>query len=386
MNELPSARAIADWLTGIECRALGAEDLLARLVERLARAGVPLWRVVTSLPTKHPEVFVRDLRWTAERGCTVELQPHALLVSDRYADSPVDLLRRGVESSIRRRLRGPDADHGFPVCRELAAMGGTDYLACAVRFGDGQQSFVSWATRAESGFADRDVALLTGLTDLLALRFELESARFTTRSLLEVYLGHNAASRVLAGAFRRGEGETIRAAIWFCDMRGFTTLSDRAPAAEVVATLDRFFERVATPIRAHRGEILKLIGDAVLAIFSGDNPPEVCQRALDAARGSLDGVDELNRERGTSIGLGVALHWGDVMYGNIGAHDRLDFTAIGAAVNEVCRVEALCKTLAPLLATESFVTAHGGACFEPLGEHPLRGVSVPPALFTVRQV
>jgi adenylate cyclase len=273
------------------------------------------------------------------------------------------------------------------VCYALAEQGGTDYVVWRLDLGDCEIGYISWASRREGGFRDEDLAVLEALNPPFALRLELEAANYTMRSLLDVYLGQNAAARVLAGSFKRGAGESIRAVIWFCDMRGFTSLADRMPAADVVETLDRFFEAVAGPIASYGGEILKFIGDAALAIFPVEHhrTQEVCENAIAAATAAVSLVDELNETRAPEapIGFGIALHLGDVMYGNIGAQNRLDFTVIGAAVNEVCRVEALSKSLdAPLLMTRVFVDAWGGRSVS-AGTHTLRGVAEPQELFTL---
>jgi adenylate cyclase len=202
----------------------------------------------------------------------------------------------------------------------------------------------------------------------------------SARRLLDVYLGQNAAERVLSGGFRRGSGQLLTAAIWYCDLRGFTSLSDRLPTREVVPLLDRYFETVAGPVVARGGEILKFIGDAVLAVFptGPEGPRSACERALAAAEESLRVVADLR-----PLSIGVGLHLGEVMYGNIGARERLDFTVIGAAVNEVCRVESLCKELSvPLLMTGRFAEqlAHQGCV--PLGLHALKGVAEPQPVFT----
>jgi adenylate cyclase len=201
-----------------------------------------------------------------------------------------------------------------------------------------------------------------------------------------VYLGDNAAARVSEGAFVRGTGVPIEAALWFCDMRGFTALADRRPAADVVRVLDRFFEAVAGSIAPHGGEVLKFIGDAVLAIFpvGDDGPRGACVRALAAAHEAVAGVASLAAEPDMpELGLGVALHLGEAMYGNIGASGRLDFTVIGAAVNEVCRVESLCRSLGPILLTKDFAE-HCHDEVVPRGVHALKGVSTPRELFAPR--
>jgi adenylate cyclase len=359
------------------------DEIVTGLVERLAARGVDLFRLATSLPTKHPEVFVRFFGWSAGGGRVTWTRARDLLTSPFYLDSPVAALRGG-EEKIRRRLAGEGASLDYPICRDLADQGATDYVVLALDLGRGARTYISFATARAGGFRDDEIALFERLAPGLELVMAAEAAHFALRSLLDVYLGPNAAARVLAGAFERGRGERIRAAIWFCDMRGFTSLADRAPPEEVVATLDRFFEALGEPITSRGGEILKFIGDAVLAIFpAGDDPRSACRRALDAALDARAAVERL-ADSGPRIELGIALHLGEVMYGNIGARERLDFTVIGAAVNEVCRVESLCKTLGePVLLTAAFARAADDPRARSLGWHPLRGVSEPAELFAL---
>jgi adenylate cyclase len=231
--------------------------------------------------------------------------------------------------------------------------------------------------------SDADIALLEAIRPTFALYLRVHSAELATDHLLRVYLGQNAAQRVLDGAFVRGSGERIDAAIWFCDLRGFTAFSDRTPLEDVVCTLDRYFESVATPVVEEGGEVLKFIGDAMLAVFPVDgDPKQACAAALRAARRALDTTPEVLRSEGLSFG--IALHLGSVMYGNLGAAERLDFTVIGPAVNEASRVEGLCKTLGePLLVTARFAEHTVPGQLRPLGAHALRGVREPQELFTL---
>lgn len=262
-----------------------------------------------------------------------------------------------------------------------------DYLAFAVVFGDGTRSFVSFATE-EPAFSPVAVEALEGCLPALALRLELAGARLALCSLLEVYLGNNAAARVLGGAFRRGGGESIRAAIWFCDMRDFTHFAESHRPEEVVGELDRLFEAVTTPITSRGGEILKFVGDAVLAVFpTGEDAADACGRARAAAEEALVRVAALPPREGASgpPRIGIALHLGDVFYGNIGAGNRLDFTVIGAAVNETCRVEGLTKPLeTPLLMTAAFATKLPATDLTSLGCHALKGVTAPSEVFAIR--
>jgi len=360
------------------------EELLAGLAAQLDAAGIAVARSSISLPTLHPELYVRNVTWTLGAGCVALDRDAAILLTPFYLDSPPARIHAGADE-IRCRLEGDAPDLRFSVCRDLREAGYTDYVAIVVPFRDGRRTFVSWATRRAGGLGDDEIARLRSLIPALSLRLELASADHAMRSLLDVYLGHNAARRVLAGAFHRGSGETIRAAIWSCDLRGFTSMADRLPAPEVVATLDRYFETVCAPIAEGGGEVLKFIGDAVLAIFpaAGDEPA-ACRRALAAAKGAIDGIRRWNDAHEPPLGVGVALHLGDVTYGNIGAQRRLDFTVIGAAVNEVCRVEPLCKELGRwLLVTDAFAARIACPDLVALGTHALRGVAEPRAIFGV---
>jgi adenylate cyclase len=311
-----------------------------------------------------------------------------MLKTDMYVGSPAEELRAGTDR-IRCRLDGDDADR-YAVTRELRDGGMTDYLALALRFADGGRTWASWTTDAPGGFSEVHTARIESLAPLLAIQIELRSADHILRSLLEVYLGRNAATRVLAGRFRRGTGELSRCAIAFSDMRGFTSFADRRSPHEVVEMLDSFFEAVAGPIQEGGGEILKFIGDAVLAVFpiEGDDPADACRRAFAAAKSALEGVVELNRRRPSPLDLGLALHLGEVMYGNIGSRERLDFTVIGAAVNEASRIESLCKEVgSSLLLSRAFVEGLGAPeLVASAGSFTLKGVGRAIEVFTVRSL
>ncbi|MBZ5712389.1 adenylate/guanylate cyclase domain-containing protein [Nannocystis pusilla] len=376
--------ALSRWILTVPAADVGA--FLDALARRAQQFGLPLWRMSTGLATMHPEVGVLSVFWTADAGPTVRHNPRSALTTPFFLSSPMHaLMERGVDE-IRCRLSGPDAQLEYPICRELAEQGGTAYLAWALTFSDGRRTGLTLATRAPDGFADEPLAQLRACLPALAVRLELFQAQFATRSLLQVYLGDNAARRVLSGEFLRGSGTSIRAAIWICDLRGFTGLSDRRPPVEVVAALDAYFERVVEPIAAAGGEVLKFIGDAVLAIFpSAGDEADACRRALTAARGAVAGLAKWNAGRPDPLAMGVALHVGDVFYGNIGGPDRLDFTVIGGPVNEVCRLEPLCKTLdAVILMTAAFRARVDGDDLVDLGEHTLRGVGTPTRVFGVR--
>ncbi|HYV47029.1 MAG TPA: adenylate/guanylate cyclase domain-containing protein [Myxococcaceae bacterium] len=363
-------------------------SLMQGLVDRLHAAGVPLWRCSFSLMTKHPELVWHTVQWHEGKGVTFIDRRRQTLDVPYYTASPMPLIRKGAPP-IRVRLDGGDLR--FPICEDLKAQGGTDYMVQGLPHSNGEIGYVSWATRAPGGFTDDALAALIALTPHLAQRIELEAAYHATRALMEVYLGCNAGQRVVQGAFQRGTGELIDAAIWFCDLRDFTALSDRLPPQQVVKTLDEYFDRVAGAVMKGGGEVLKFIGDAILAIFpvAGD-AGAACRSALQAAEDALGALSGLNAERqqrgDAPLAIGVALHVGALMYGNIGARDRLDFTVISSAVNEACRLEALCKPLrTPLTMSEAFVSAARPEDSADLGPHALKGVAAPLRVFTLRR-
>ena len=215
------------------------------------------------------------------------------------------------------------------------------------------------------------------------------NARATLAALLEAYLGRRGAAQVLAGRSRRETGETIRAVLLVADLRGFTELSESVAAQAIVGTLDAWFDRIAGAVHAFGGEVLKFIGDGVLAIFPiGERPASVaCDAALSAVRAALAGMAHLNEARDRkglpSLDFGLALHLGEMLWGNVGTADRLDFTAIGPAVNLVSRLEALCRPLGRTVLVTGAVAAETTMPLVPLGEHTLRGIAAPCAVFTL---
>ncbi|HEX3773834.1 MAG TPA: adenylate/guanylate cyclase domain-containing protein [Polyangiaceae bacterium] len=356
------------------------------LASRLIAAGVPVWRLRYALLTMHPEVLWRSVFWRADEGASMIDQAHQRLGDAFYMSSPVAAVRESLEPL---RVRLETGESPYPLCVELREQGGTDFLAQPLPFTNGEIGYVTFVTQVPGGFSDEALELLEALRPSLARRIELESAYYATRALLEVYLGKNAARRVLAGQFQRGGGEPIDAAIWFSDMRGFTQMSDRVEPKRVIEILDRYFDGVAGAISDQGGEVLKFVGDAVLAIFPFESDARgACQRALAAAEQAFAALARVNErlaaEGDGPIDAGIALHCGRVMYGNIGARDRLDFTVISAAVNEASRLESLCKPLGVRIAlSAAFVeTAEAQGAID-LGEQALRGVRAPVRVFTL---
>jgi adenylate cyclase len=246
------------------------------------------------------------------------------------------------------------------------------------------------ATNRPDGFHDDEIALFNALVPALAFNLEIQTLRRTARTLLDTYVGRQAGARVLDGQIRRGMGETIRAVIWLCDLRGFTSLSERLGRDLLIELLNQYFGPMCDAVESAGGEVLKFIGDAMLAIFpAGDAPAAACDRALAAAASARAALAETNNKRAAAglpvIAYGLALHLGEVMYGNIGGETRLDFTVIGPAVNLTARIESLCGELRrQLLLSADFVSAAGIAA-EEVGEFALDGVGAPQRVFALRE-
>lgn len=361
--------------------------LIREVAEALRALDVPVERCMVGLQVLHPQV--RVVSWSWRRGLeeVVEREfDYSLEEQPIYLKSPIVELRQGTPL-IRRRLVGPDAKLDYPVLHDLVAEGFTDYVAMSFRVEEGPGNAVTWATQAPGGFTPSHISALQTLLPVLSLLLEVHAQRRISRALLGTYLGQDAGRRVLSGQVRRGDGERIRAVIWCSDMRDFTLLSDTLPGPALLTMLNTCFERQVWAIHRNGGEVLKFIGDATLAVFPIDEAgaASACRRALDAARAVLARIAAWSCEEAGPISIGVALHAGHVLYGNIGGRERLDFTVIGASVNELCRVESMCKVLGePLLMTAAFATALEDPDVVSLGRFELKGVAQAQEILTTR--
>lgn len=382
-----------DWLARESRNERFLEDLVARTCERLLEDGIPLARSTLQLRTLHPQFFGARLLWRPGMArAEVTLFEHSTTAEPAYAHSPVRALFEGAEA-IRQRLDlSTPAPSEYAVYAELRAEGMSDYLAMPMLFSDGTRHAVTWATRRAGGFTRAHIDALSELLPMLAMAAEIRLTRRIARTLLDTYVGRHAGARILAGEIRRGSGATVRAAIWQCDLRGFTSFAERFPRDVVLESLNRFFETIAAPLENHGGEILKFIGDGILGIFPLEEQA-ACQRALRAAMEARDLMRALNTERQRDglepLRFGLSLHVGDVMYGNIGTASRLDFTVIGPAVNLAARLQQLTKELGrEVLLSGPFAASCGCGCeiLEPLGRFPLRGIAEPLEVVALREV
>lgn len=362
------------------------------LAETLADGGLPVVRGLLAFREVHPELAGRGLTWRRGEALSESLFPFEEEMRPDYLESPVRVIHEE-QPALRRRLDGNAAQIDFPVLRELQRDGHTDYFAQRLTFSDGTPHFLSWCTDRPGGFRDADIDLLQAYLPLIALRLEIAYARYATSTLLQTYLGHAAADRVSRGATKRTQAEEIDAIIAFADLRGFTATVERLPPRDTIRALNLFFETVADPVEARGGDVVKLVGDGILAIFpvSDTNPygrDMVACRAVSAIREAMQRLDAVAAEalpEGLDrLTAGYALHSGRVVFGNIGSSRRLDFTVIGPAVNEVVRIEALTKTLqAPILFTDAFSSLACGVKLKSLGFHVLPGVPEPKEILTL---
>jgi len=395
------------WLVERGMRGLPLGEQFAGFCQRVAEAGFPMKRAQMGMGTLHPRYGAHTFVWRPGAGA-VEHTPRerTTLSLQGYLQSPVHYMRSRGVTALRRRLDIGEADE-FPIFADLRAEGLTEYAARIVPFGPEEAEaragalaaaqplpipeggldgiFFSCATDRPGGFDDGQLEQTADLLPFLALAVKSRLTYDVASTVIGTYLGRDAGQRVLTGAIERGSAETIRAVVWFADLRGFTRLADRLPRDLLVETLDDYLELLARPLQARGGQILKFLGDGLLATFdlTARDEAAVCAQALAAAADLRDAVPAVNEERRAAgkpvMDFGLALHLGEVLYGNIGASERLDFTVVGPAVNEASRIQALCRSLERnILVSSSFqaVAAKdaGANRLESLGFHALRGV------------
>ena len=389
------ANRIAGWLLGEAWKAATPEELMGRFCGCLKDSGVPLARMTVIIPTLHPQVFATVFVWREDAGAKTIYEPHDILQQPKFRDSPFAPILRGA-GGVRRRLERPDVKLDFPVVRDLRAEGATDYVAMPFRFADGQLNVLSMTSFAKGGFSTADLGRIFEVLPILARLFEVHAQRRTAVTLLQTYLGRHTGARVLDGQVKHGDGEHIHSVVWFSDLRNSTALSKSMPQDAYLLYLNRYFQCVAGAVLAQRGEVLRFIGDAALAIFpiagsagkgwgSATGVVEACRRAIAAARLAGERIaadNEANPDR-APIQYGIGLHLGQVTYGNIGIPERLEFTVIGAAANEAARVESMTKTLKRnVVISAAFADAYPSKLV-PLGKYPLKDVEGEQDLFTI---
>ena len=397
MTEAEIAK-LASWLAkaGLEGRTETA--LVEGFCSRAAAGGLPLARALILIDTLHPIHEGRAFRWEKEKpeatlteyGRTAEGE-----AAERWRTSPLYRLFTSGESLLRLRVTA-ETEAEFPSFAELRQAKLTDYVAIINRFaadgaiGEMDCVYSIWMTDRAECFTDEDIGALKRLTPFLGLAIKSASLARIAETLVETYLGRDAGRRVLRGRIERGVTDRIETVLWFSDLRNYTRISEASAPEHIIPLLNDYAEAVISSIHQNGGDVLKLIGDGVLAIFPAEDRSRACAAALDAAGTAREAVAALNARRSKkglpATDMYLGLHIGEVFYGNIGSKERLDFTVVGPAVNEVSRIAAMCRSVdQPILMSSDFTASVAGErrAFASVGRFALRGVGKPQELFTL---
>ena len=402
--------ALNAWLTKAGLRGEPEAELVSGFCERAAGIGLPISRAIVLIDTLHPVYEGRVVRWghdpsqpavheygrtSLPEGVSDPLfsgaeQPEVVA---RWQASPFFQMLQTGESLLRRRISA-ESEAEFAVLRDYRAVGLTDYVAMINRFrpegtiGEMDCIYSSWVTARLDGFDDEHISALTRVVPTLALAFKATALARMTGTLMATYLGRDASRRVLSGRIMRGVADRIDAVIWFSDLRGFTRITDSTPE-QIIPLLNDYADVVVSAIHAQGGDVLKLIGDGILAIFTAADRAGTCAAALAATVAARNQVKALSVRRARkalpTTDMYVGLHVGEVFYGNIGSTERLDFTVVGPAVNETSRIAAMCRSVdQPVLVSEPFANVDGmRSQLVSVGRYALRGVAQPQELFTL---
>ena len=390
--------AISDWIMVHALASATEVEILAGICEQMNRAGLPILRASVAYDLLDPTFDACGVRSQRDQGGLEEAFPRSEdpLQNQDWTRSPFFYLFESHEPMLRRRLDATYRQGEFPMLDRFQDDGTADYIAFisrvgeSMRLGEGEGIMASWTTDAREGFSDAQVKLLGGIMPALTLAFMLRTMNRTARTLIQTYLGSDAAERVLAGNIVRGRAEPIRAVVWFSDLVGFTRISDTSSPGTVLELLNDYAEAQVEEIEAQGGHVLKFIGDGIMAIFPQQEMAQACARALDAATNLTKRIITLNARR-ESHGMPVtsthiALHVGELLYGNLGSPRRLDFTVLGPAVNEAARIEAFCASLEqPVIVSTAFAEASGQARqrLVSVGRYAMKGIARPQELFTL---
>ena len=379
---------LVDWLMTQGRFNTGFASFINELCNKLLELDVPVKRVRINFRTLHPQVVAWSSVWDYGVGAEVNEISKEVMATENYIGSPIQYVYEN-DKSFRRKLNEL-SDDAHSVLFELQQQGLTDYYASPIKFSTGLVNVVTFATDHPNGFSDNCITFLSELSVLVAPFIETLATRRLARNLLETYIGPRTGRRILEGQIQRGDGEEIKAAIWFSDFRNFTKYTETLSLEQMLETLNQYFEIVHENVEKNGGEILRFIGDAMLIVFPVDESRTIrqaCSSALSSAMSAQQQVNAINLTRKENnkpkIEFGVGLHEGCVMYGNVGAPRRLDFTVMGVAVNRTARLESLTKELnCPILVSGDFndQIEHVGQ-FK--GEYAVKGVTQALKVFSV---
>jgi len=355
---------------------------------KLRDIGVDIDRATLHIGELHPQLRARSFHWDTVAGGAIEVgREHGVQFRQDYLDSPIRAIHDGGDP-IFRNLEAELEERDYPVIFELKSQGYTGYRALPLFFSNNQVNVFTVATRKPGGFSDEDLALVDAAMPIFGTNLELRHLNRTAQQLLDTYLGHRTGERVLAGTTGRGDAEKIKAVIWSCDLRNFTPLAEGSEMATLIQLLNLYFGAMGRTLDKHGGEILKFIGDGLLAIFEIEGDMKgACARALTAAEDALTEFDATRTDFAklgiSDLRCGIALHIGEVMYGNIGTENRLDFTVIGPAVNLVSRMEPLTKDLDPPIIFSRAFAEYCGRATRSLGLKAFKGIEDPQEVFAL---
>ena len=376
------------------------ERVFAGLCGMLVDSGLPLLRSHLAIRTLHPLVASVDMTWWRNHGLEVNPREHTPAPPDAWLRSPLLWMIENRQRELRQRLQEPSDFQRFPVFQEFRDAGATDYMAALTPFGDPETAFErqdgilsSWVSDAPGGFSDSDVAFLRDILPYVGLVAKLSKHEYTTRNVVSAYLGDEVGRRVLEGQIRLGDVDHIPAVIWYSDLRDSTRLAQRMPVADFLRTVNAYFDCTAGAVLGNGGEVLRFIGDAVLAVFPigpDVSAASAAEQAMAASQVSRQRMDELNLQRvkqeQEQLAFGLGLHIGEVLYGNIGVPTRLEFSVIGNAANEVSRLESLTKEVGEtILVSTEFVQALPGN-WRALGKYEVKGVGGGLEVFAPAQI
>ena len=393
----PEVIELSDWICHQGLLRVDLEDLLEGFCQRLTTAGIPLLRGHYSAQTLHPRITGLGCIWRPKTGVTSDTYLYRSEPSEAFLQSPIKHVLDNDLNELRVRLEG-DGALPYPICYGFREEGGTDYLMQLQRFGrdgspDGRTGVIlSWTSSAPGGFTEDQIEVLRFLAPRLAMAVQTRTSQDITINLLDAYVGRAAGRKILNGEIRRGALDVISSVILLADLQGFTAMAERADRDDLVEMLNQYFDCIVGPIIDRGGNVLKFLGDGLLATFPLNGKPAdvLCEHALDAASEILGHVDAVNPERMAAgelvMNMDIALHLGDVYWGNVGSEERLDFTIIGPAVNEASRIEALCTQYEQkLLVSETFAKAATRSAdrLVSIGRFALRGVRTAQSIYTL---
>ena len=385
------ADPLARWFVTEAYRITDTAELVGAAGEQLVGAGIPLYRLAYFQLTLHPAFRGKAYFWRRGKGIEVGEGAHGLLESRQYLDNPLPPV---FEQRKTVRVRLAEVEPQAPVLKELKAEGATDYVALPLLFTTGHVDALSVVSDQPGGFSAHDLDRMFQLQFAFTRIVETHALRDIAVNLLDAYVGRAAGKRILAGEVRRGDGQTIEAVIWYCDLRGFTRASDRLSRDQVIQLLNDYFSAMGEAVTEADGEILKFMGDGMLAIFPIDSPgarAETVKRAVWAGAAAAETIAALNVARAAAsepdVRFGLALHMGEVMFGNIGASKRLDFTVIGPAVNYTARLERLCGQInCRMIVLAAIAELMPKEALAPLGRHALKDIDEPQLVYGLRGV